>query len=349
MGRYPAPVPDPTYDVTAVGNAIVDVLARADDELIARLGLHRDVMQLVDEHESERIYAAMPAGREISGGSAANTVVGVALLGGRPAFVGKVRDDQMGAVFRHDIRASGVQFDTPAATDGPPTARCLVLVTDDAQRTMSTYLGASGALYPEDVDPRLIEASQVVYLEGYLWDDQRAKAAMQRAIEIAEGAGRTVAMTLSDPFCVDRHRDDFMRLVDDHVDVLFANEDEITSLFRMDSFDDALQAVRAHRCTYAALTRSAKGSIIVHGDEVHVIDAAPVEHVVDTTGAGDMYAAGFLFGLTHGADAATCGRLGSVAAAEVVSHIGARPEGDLRAIAQEAGLLSWLSASDPAR
>lgn len=332
---------DLTYDVAGVGNAIVDVLCHATDDLIASLGLQRDVMQLVEEHESRRIYEQMPPSQEISGGSAANTMVGIASFGGKGVFLGKVRDDQMGEVFRHDIRAAGVTFDTSAATDGPSTARCLVLVTHDAHRTMNTYLGAARGLTAGDVDAAraAVSGSQVTYLEGYLWDDERAKAAMLRAIEVAKGAGRRVSMTLSDPFCVDRHRDDFMRLIDDHVDVLFANEDEITSLFQVPDFDSALQQMRRHRCEYAALTRSAKGSVVVKGDEFHIIDAEPVAEVVDTTGAGDLYAAGFLYGLTHGADVATCGRLGAMAAAEVITHIGARPERDLREMAVEAGLL----------
>ncbi|HVM08973.1 MAG TPA: adenosine kinase [Acidimicrobiales bacterium] len=332
---------EPSFDVAGVGNAIVDVLCHATDDLIESLGLQRDVMQLVEEEESRRIYDRMPPSQEISGGSAANTMVGIASFGGDGIFLGKVRDDQMGEVFRHDIRAAGVTFQTAAATSGPSTARCLVLVTHDAHRTMNTYLGAARGLTSDDIDAEAaaVAGSQVTYLEGYLWDDERAKAAMLRAIDVAKGAGRRVSMTLSDPFCVDRHRDDFMRLIDDHVDVLFANEDEITSLFQVSTFDDALQAIRSHRCEYAALTRSAKGSVVVKGDEFHVIDAVAVDEVVDTTGAGDLYAAGFLYGLTHGHDVATCGRLGSLAAAEVITHIGARPQRSLKDLAVEAGLL----------
>ena len=331
---------DLLYDVAGVGNAIVDVLGHATDELITRLGLQRDVMQLVDDDESRRIYEQMPPSQEMSGGSVANTMVGLASLGGRGVFIGKVRDDQLGDVFRHDIRAAGVAFDTPAATDGPPTGRCLVLVTPDAHRTMSTFLGAAGALLPEDVDEGQVASAAVTYLEGYLWDDDRAKASMARAIEIAKGADRLVAMSLSDPFCVDRHRADFVRLIDDHVDVLFANEAEIVSLFEASDFDEALQAMRSHRCEFAALTRGPKGSVVVRGDEFHVIDPAPGVSVVDTTGAGDLYAAGFLYGVTHDLDVATCGHLGSLAAAEVIGHIGARPERDLRQLAADAGLLT---------
>ncbi|HEX4978907.1 MAG TPA: adenosine kinase [Acidimicrobiales bacterium] len=333
---------DPKLDVAAVGNAIVDVLCHVPDGFVEELGLQRGVMQLVDEAAAQRIYDRMPPGREVSGGSAANTAAGIASFGGRAAFVGKIRDDQLGEVFRHDIRAAGVRFDVPPAHDGPPTARCLVLVTGDGHRTMNTYLGAAGAITADDVEGcrGLFEAASVTYLEGYLWDDDRAKGAMLRAIEIAKTGGRRVAMTLSDPFCVDRHRDDFLRLVDADVDVLFANEDEVVSLFQAASFDDALQAMRRHRCEYAALTRSEKGAVVVKGDEFHVIDAAPVDGVVDTTGAGDLYAAGFLFGLTSGFDVATCGRLGALAAAEVISHLGARPERDLAQLATAAGLTS---------
>ena len=339
-GLASSPVPgDTRYQVVAVGNAIVDVLCHATDELIANLGLQRDVMQLVDEAEGQRIYQQMPPSQEASGGSAANTMVGIASFGGTAAFIGKVRDDQLGEVFTHDIRAAGVAFDIVPASSGPPTGRSMVLVTPDAHRTMSTYLGAAADVTPDDVEPQLIAASAVTFLEGYLWDADAAKAAMQRAVALAKESGRLVAMSLSDPFCVDRHRADFIRLVDESVDVLFANEDEITSLFEVTTFDDALQAMRRHRCAYAALTRSAKGSVVVHGDEFHVIDATPVDNVIDTTGAGDMYAAGFLYGLTSGRDVAACGRLGSLAAAEVITHIGARPEVSLADRAKAAGLL----------
>ena len=239
------------------------------------------------------------------------------------------RDDQLGQVFRHDIRAAGVSYDTLPAQDGPPTARCLIFVTPDAQRTMQTFLGASVALGPEDVNAKTVEAAQVTYLEGYLWDPPRAKEAFIKAAELAHKAGRKVALTLSDPFCVDRHRAEFHRLVDGHVDILFANEIEIMSLYEVKSFDDALQAVRG-RCEIAALTRSAKGSVLVKGNEVHVVDAEPIGKVVDTTGAGDLYAAGVLFGLTHGKDLMTAGRMGSIAAAEAISHMGARPETPLK-------------------
>ena len=321
-----------TYDVTAIGNAIVDVLARTDDRFLADYRLAKGTMSLVDSPAAELLYSMMGPGVEMSGGSAANTVAGIAGLGGRAAFIGKVADDQLGQVFAHDIRAAGVAFDTPPLSQGPTTARCLIFVTPDAQRTMQTFLGASAEVGPEDVDEALIVASQVLYLEGYLWDQPRAKEAFLKASRIAAGAGRTVSLTLSDPFCVDRHRASFLELVERHVDVLFANEEEIKSLYQVDDFDSALQRVRAH-CEIAVLTRSEKGSVVVRGDEVHVVDAENVTGVVDTTGAGDAYAAGFLYAYTHGRDLRACARLGGVLAGEVISHYGARPEADLKKLA----------------
>ena len=311
-------------DAVGIGNAIVDVLARTDDAFLADHGLLKGTMRLIDSATAETLYARMGPGIEMSGGSAANTMAGLASLGGRGAYIGKVRDDQLGAVFSHDIRAAGVAYTTPPALDGPPTARCLVLVTPDAQRTLNTYLGASVELGPADINPALIARAGVTYLEGYLWDPPQAKEAFRKAAELAHGAGRKVALTLSDPFCVDRHREDFLDLVDTHVDILFANEAEITALYDVRRFDDALQAVRVG-CEIAALTRSERGSVVVAGEQVHVIDAAPIETVVDTTGAGDLYAAGFLYGLARGCDPARCARLGGMAAAEVISHMGARP------------------------
>ncbi len=313
------------FDVVGIGNAIVDVLAQTDDAFLSTYGLAKGAMTLIGEERAEQLYALMAPAVEISGGSAANTIAGVASLGGRAAYIGKVRDDQLGAVFRHDIRAAGVAFDTAPAADGPSTARCLILVTPDAQRTMQTYLGASVELSPHDVPPELIASARITYLEGYLWDRPGAKAAFLRAAELAHAAGRKIALTLSDPFCVERHRAEFRDLVEGHVDVLFANEHEVVSLHQVAGFDQALQCVR-HHCEVAALTRSARGSLIVAGDEVHVIDAEPVGRVVDTTGAGDLYAAGFLYGLTRGLDLAACGRIGSICAAEVISHVGARPQ-----------------------
>jgi sugar/nucleoside kinase (ribokinase family) len=317
-----------SLDVVGIGNAIVDVLAQTDDAFLAAQDLPKGAMTLIDAGRAEELYAAMGPGVEVSGGSAANTLAGLAALGGRGGFVGKVRNDQLGGIFRHDIRATGVTFRTPAATDGAPTARCLIFVTRDAQRTMATYLGASVELGPDDLDPEMIAAAKVTYLEGYLWDAPAAKEAFLAAARQAHEAGRKVALSLSDPFCVERHRDSFVELIGGHVDILFANEHEVCSLFQAADFDRALQAVRGH-CEIAALTRSAKGAVVLSGDEVHVIDAAPVDDVVDTTGAGDLFAAGFLYGYTRGEGLYDCGRIGAVAAAEVISHFGARPEAPL--------------------
>lgn len=316
------------YDVVAIGNAIVDVVASAEQSFLAAEGVAKGAMTLIDAPRAEALYARMGPGLEMSGGSAANSMVGLAGLGGRAAFIGKVSDDQLGAIFRHDIRAAGVAFDTPAAPDGPPTGRCLVFVTPDAQRTLCTMLGAASELDPDDVDEAVVTAAQVTYLEGYLWDRPRAKEAFVRAAETAHEAGREVALSLSDPFCVDRHRAEFRDLVDGHVDLLFANEVEVCSLYQVATFDAALQAVRG-RCRLAALTRSEKGCVILAGDEVHVVDAEPAGQVVDTTGAGDLFAGGFLYGYTQGRAPFECGRIGAIAAAEVISHYGARPERSL--------------------
>jgi sugar/nucleoside kinase (ribokinase family) len=318
-------MPERLFDVVGIGNAIVDVLAHADDGLLARQGLVKGAMTLVDAARAEALYAVMGAAIEVSGGSAANTIAGLASLGGRGGFIGKIGNDQLGGIFRHDIRANSVVFETPSAKSATPTARCLIFVTPDAQRTMNTYLGACIELGPEDVDAHLITHAKVTYLEGYLWDPPAAKAAFLKAAKIAHEAGRKVALSLSDAFCVERHRAEFRELVRDHVDILFANEMEARSLWQVDSFDEALQATRGH-CEVAALTRSARGSIILAGDEVHVVDAAPVARVVDTTGAGDLYAAGFLYGYTGGHDPYECGRIAAIAASEAIGHFGARPE-----------------------
>ena len=315
-------------DVVGIGNALVDVLSQEGDAFLAAQGLIKGAMQLVDEARARELYAAMGPAVEVSGGSAANTIVGVASFGGRAHYVGKVRDDQLGEVFSHDLRAVGVGYSTPAATSGPSTGRCLIVVTPDAQRTLTTYLGASSQLGPADVDKGLIERAGILYLEGYLFDPPAAQRAFRVAADLAHAAGRKVALTLSDPFCVDRHRAAFRELVEGHVDILFANEAEIRSLYQASEFDAALQQVRRY-CAVAALTRSERGSVVVAGDEVHVIDAHPVKVVVDTTGAGDLYAAGFMVGLSRGLDLARCGRLGSLAAGEVISHVGARPQAPL--------------------
>ena len=325
---------DREFDVVGIGNAIVDVLARADERFLARHGLIKGAMTLVDAKTAGDLYDAMGAGIECSGGSAANTIAALASLGGAGAFIGKVRDDTLGEVFAHDIRALGVAFDTPPATEGLPTARCLILVTSDAQRTMQTFLGACTGLGPDDIDPETVAASKVTYLEGYLWDPPEAKKAFVKAATIAHEKGRLVSLSLSDPFCVDRHRDEFRDLVENHVDILFANEEEIKSLYKVSTFDAALQHVRPH-CKIAALTRSAKGAVIVSGAEIHVVDAEPDVQVIDTTGAGDAFAAGFLFGLTRNDDLARCARLGSIAAAEAISHVGARPATSLAKLLEQ--------------
>lgn len=319
---------DELYDVVGIGNAILDVLAHSDDEFLRERGLAKGSMRLIDEDQAALLYAEMGAGVERSGGSAANSMVGIASLGGTASFIGKVHDDALGRAFRRDIRASGVAFETEAAESGPPTGRCLVLVTPDAQRTMNTYLGAAANLGPEDIDPATVERARVTYLEGYLYDPPPAKDAFLKAAEIAHGAGRKVALSLSDSFCVERHRAEFRNLVKNHADILFANETEIISLFETSSFDEAMEQLRGSRLV-AALTRGEKGSVIVAGDRVLEVDPAPVSRVLDTTGAGDLYAAGFLYGLTRDRDLETCGRLGGIAAAEIISHVGARPETSL--------------------
>ncbi len=313
------------FDVVGIGNAIVDVLAHADEAFLARFELTKGAMTLIDSDRAATLYDNMAPAVECSGGSAANTIACLASLGGQGAFIGKVNKDQLGDIFCHDIRSLGITFETAPSTGGTSTARCLIFVTPDADRTMQTFLGACVELSPADIDPDIISSAKITYLEGYLWDPDAAKQAFIEAADLAHNAGRLVALSLSDPFCVDRHRDEFRDLVEQHIDVVFANEDEICSLYQVDKFDDALQRVRGH-CKIAALTRSEKGSVIVSGDEVHVVDAEPVSQVIDTTGAGDAYAAGFLFGLTQGKPLDECGRLGGIASAEVISHFGARPE-----------------------
>lgn len=328
---------DAKLDVVCIGNAIVDVLASVDDSFLAENGFDKGIMTLIDENQAETIYAKMGPAKEASGGSAANTAAGIAALGGNGAYIGRVRDDQLGQIFRHDIRTGGVKFDTAPASDGASTARCFVMVTPDAQRTMMTYLGACTELDKNDVDPALIADAKVTYLEGYLWDPPKAKEAIANAAEIAHANGRKVALTLSDPFCVERHRDTFLELIAERVDILFANEDEIVSLFQAESFDDAAARVSAFVET-AVLTRSAKGSVVISGGEKVEVPAEPVAQVRDTTGAGDLYAAGFLYGYTQGRSMKDCARFGGVCAAEVISHMGARPETSLAELARKAGL-----------
>ncbi len=317
------------FDLLGIGNALVDVVVQADDAFLAEHRLDKGGMMLVGPDRSDFLYSKMGPATESSGGSCGNTMAGFASLGGRGAYIGKVRDDDFGKVFRHDLDAIGVTFATPPASDGPGTGRCLVLVTPDAQRTMCTTLGAATSLTTADIDEAQVRASSVIYMEGYLFDPPEAKAAFVHAAEVAHAADRKVSITLSDSFCVDRHRAAFAHLVDNHIDILFANEDEIVSLYEAAGFDEAVQAVRG-RCEIACLTRSAEGSVIVAGDDVIEVPAAPVDAVVDTTGAGDLYAAGFLYGYTQGKSLAESGAIGGIAAAEVIAHYGARPAVSLR-------------------
>jgi sugar/nucleoside kinase (ribokinase family) len=321
-------MPQATYDILGIGNAIVDVVARADEAFLSRHNMHKGAMQLIDTATADALYAAMPPGLESSGGSVANSCAVAAGLGARVAYIGKVADDQLGSVFRHDIDAVGVHFPTIPLSGGVPTARCLILVTPDGQRTMNTFLGACVTLNAADVDPALVAASEITYLEGYLYDPPEAQAAFKKAATAAHAAGRQVALSLSDAFCVNRHRAAFLDLVANHVDILFANEAEITALYERNSFEEAAEEARKH-VALAALTRSEAGSLILRGAETITV-TAEVARVVDTTGAGDAYAAGFLTGLTSGKSLEICGRMGSIAAAEVISHYGARPETDLR-------------------
>lgn len=327
------------HDVVGIGNAIVDIIGRCDEAFLAQHGCVKGSMRLVDEPQMFALYEAMGPGIEISGGSVANTMAGIASFGGKAAFIGKTASDQVGAIFGHDIRAAGVTFTTRPAADGSdPTARCLILVTPDGQRTMNTFLGVSPQLGHGEVDEALIASGRIVYLEGYLFDRPEAKAAFRQAAAIAAKAGRQVALSLSDSFCVDRHRSEFLSLIKDSVDILFANESEITSLYETSSFDEAARKAAADT-KLAALTRSEKGSVILSGGRAIAIPCDPVAKVVDTTGAGDLYAAGFLYGVAAGHDLEAAGKLGSLAAAEIISHIGARPEMKLADIARQRGLV----------
>jgi sugar/nucleoside kinase (ribokinase family) len=321
------------FDILGIGNAIVDVVARAEENFLSRHDMHKGTMALIDAAAAERLYAAMPPGQESSGGSAANTCAVAAGLGARVAYLGKVADDQLGAVFGHDIRAAGVHFPSAPLRGGAPTARCLILVTPDGQRTMNTFLGACVSLGEADVDAALVADAAVTYLEGYLFDPPAAQAAFRVATGGASAAGREVALSLSDPFCVNRHRAAFRALVAGDVDILFANEAEVTALYEANDFEAAAELARAD-VTLAALTRSEAGSLILRGAETVMVAAEPAE-VVDTTGAGDAYAAGFLAGLSAGRDLAACGRIASIAAAEVIGQYGARPQTDLKALVAE--------------
>jgi adenosine kinase len=327
------------YDVIGIGNAIVDVIARADDDFLVRHQMAKGGMSLIDEARAEAIYKAMGPAREISGGSAANTIAGVASFGGRAAFIGAVKDDGLGKVFSHDIRAAGVSFDVAPIKDGPSTARSYILVTPDGERTMNTYLGAAQLLSAAEIIESDIAAAKILYMEGYLWDPQNAKDAFLKAAKIAHAHNRIVALTLSDAFCVDRYRREFLELIKGGtVDFLFANEIELKSLYETGDFDAALLELRRDT-KFAAVTRSEKGAVVVSKEEVAAVPAFPVETVADTTGAGDLFAAGFLYGFARDLPHETSARLGAMAAAEVISHLGARPEKKLADLAKENGLL----------
>jgi sugar/nucleoside kinase (ribokinase family) len=326
------------YDVLGLGNAIVDIISQADDDFLLAQGLRKGAMTLIDEERAEALYAAMGPATFISGGSAANTIIGAASLGCAAAFIGKLRSDEAGAAFVHDIRAAKVSFSTALAQDGPATARCLVLVTPDAQRTMSTFLGASQNLTEADVDEEMVRQSAIIYLEGYLWDPPAAKAAFVKAAKIARQAGSQVALTLSDAFCVDRYRDEFLGLIrSGAVQIVFANESELHSLYQTADFDTAVAQLRGEKIL-GVVTRSERGSLVVTDGEALAVPAFPVEQVVDTTGAGDLFAAGFLAGLTKEKSLETCARLGALAAAEIIQHLGARPQTDLRQRAAQDGI-----------
>lgn len=324
------------YDVVAVGNAIVDVLQAVPDSFLAEENIARGGMTLIDEARADHLTARMPQAVIAAGGSAANTMTGVASFGGKAGYIGKVADDALGARFTTEFRAAGVTYNTAPRTAPPGTARCLIAVSDDGQRSMSTYLGASTLLEPSDLDADLIRAGETLFLEGYLFDRDEAKAAFVRASEIARSAGRKVALTLSDKFCVDRHRDSFRHLVAGHVDVLFSNESEILSLYEQEDLGGALEAARK-ACPTVIVTRSEVGSLIATREDTVQVNAFPVNKVVDTTGAGDQYAAGFLYAFARGRTPAECGALASLAAAEVISHMGPRPEQNLRALALKSG------------
>lgn len=324
----------PSLDVLGIGHAIVDVLAHVDDLFLAERELVKGSMALIDGDQAIDLYGALGPAVEVSGGSTANTLAGVASFGGRGAFVGRVRDDQLGAVFTHDIRAIGVEYDTRAATTGPETARCLILVSPDAERTLNTYLGASAQLGVDDIDEDVVARAAITFSEGYLWDAPSARDALMKAMDAARRAGRKVAFSLSDGFCVDRHRADFRALIRDRLDIVFANEDEICSLYEVRGFDEAAAQVN-REVELAFLTRGAAGSVVVAGHDRHHVPAVPVDRLADTTGAGDLYAAGVLYGLTNGRDLETCAHLGALAAAEVISHIGARPEVSLADLAKD--------------
>jgi sugar/nucleoside kinase (ribokinase family) len=328
-----------SYDVLTIGNAMVDIIARTDDDFLVANGIIKGAMNLIDGERAELLYARMGPAIEASGGSAGNTAAGIANFGGKAAYFGKVCDDHLGGVFRHDLKAQGVAFDTIALNGNPPTARSMIFVTPDGERSMNTYLGACVELKPEDIEEDKVAASKITYFEGYLWDPPLAKDAIRLAAKIAHKHDRKVAMTLSDSFCVDRYRGEFLELMrSGTVDIVFANEHELKALYQTADFDTALSALR-NDCELAAVTLSERGSVIIRGDETVTVDAVPVETVVDTTGAGDLYASGVLFGMTQGYNLLRCGQLGSLAAAIVISQIGPRPQGNLRDAAKQRGLI----------
>jgi len=329
---------DTTYDVCGIGNAIVDIIGRCDDAFLEAHGAAKGHMQLCDAETISKLYDAMGPSIEVSGGSGANTIAGIASFGGRAAYIGKVGQDDFGSIFSHDIKAAGVTFETAPSDSSTPTARSLILVTPDGERTMNTFLGVSPELGSGEIDKAMIQSSTVTYLEGYLFDREEAKTAFSQAAAYAKQAGRKVALTLSDGFCVDRHRDSFLSLIKSDIDILFANEAEIMSLYSTQSFDDAA-AQSAQDTQLAVLTRSEKGSLVIEGDNRITAEAYPVARVVDTTGAGDLYAAGFLYGHTHGFDHERSARLGSLAASEIISHLGARSELKLLELAQKNDLI----------
>ncbi len=329
---------EPSFDVLCIGNAIVDVIARVENSFVEDHGLVKGSMNLIDEARADFLYSRMGQAMEISGGSASNTAAGVASFGGAAAFFGKVKDDQLGEIFRHDLRAQGVNFDSESAKKGPATARSFILVTPDGERTMNTYLGACVNLTTADIEVEIVANAKITYMEGYLWDRPEAKEAFKLAAKIAHAQERLTSITLSDSFCVERHRDSFLDLIRNGIDIVFANEAEIKSLYRTQNFDGALQAIRKD-CGIAVLTRSEAGCVVIRGEEVHAVPAYPVSKVVDVTGAGDLFASGFLFGFTAGKPLGHCAKLGALAAAEVISHIGARPEVNLANHARTALLL----------
>ncbi|MBD0413528.1 adenosine kinase [Oryzicola mucosus] len=327
------------YDVLCIGNAIVDIIAQCDETFLTDNGIIKGAMNLIDTDRAELLYASMGPAIEASGGSAGNTAAGVASFGGRAAYFGKVAQDHLGEIYTHDIRAQGVSFDTRPLESQPPTARSMIFVTPDGERSMNTYLGACVELGPDDVEADKARGAKVTYFEGYLWDPPMAKEAIRMTAKIAHEAGREVSMTLSDSFCVDRYREEFLELMrSGTVDIVFANSHEIKSLYQTASFDEALSLVRKD-CKIAAVTRSEKGSVIVRGDETVVIEATSIRELVDTTGAGDLYASGFLFGYTQGLDLKRCGDLGSLAAGLVIQQVGPRPRQNLRREAEQAGLI----------